>query len=92
MRLEGSGRGRFPGPGLRPCWAQARVQVAQVLKHPPPHSVIFNSSIFFFILFIYLTESEQEREGGVRRAKPTPLRAGISGPWDHDLSWRQMPN
>ena len=55
--------------------------------------------IFFMILFIYLREREKVREHGQREGeKQAPHWEGsltwgsITGPWDHDLSPRQMFN
>ena len=56
--------------------------------------VSFFKTFFFYCLFkdfIYLTESTQgmgEGEGEVE----SPIWDPIPGPWDHDLSQRQMLN
>ena len=54
---------------------------------------------FFNISFIYLRETEHKRVDRQRKnEKQTPYWAGslmwglIPGPWDHDLSLRQMLN
>ena len=59
-----------------------------------PHSCLFLDIIysFFFgkILFIYSWETHTERQKHRQRDKQT--QDSISGPWDHDLSQRQMLN
>ena len=58
---------------------------------------------FFFKDFIYLfgrerqrerehKQGEWEREKQASRGAGSPMCGSIQGPWDHDLSWRQMFN
>ena len=62
------------------------------------HAVWVKSLHSFLFLFVYLFTNEQGREGQREREKQTPRWAGsltqgwIPGPWDHDLSWKQILN
>ena len=50
---------------------------------------------FFKILFVYSWERERSRDIGRGRSRlpvGSPIWDLIPGPWDHDLSWRQMLN
>ena len=60
---------------------------------------VFSSSSFLKTLFIWERERERKAQagGGAEGEADSPLskkpNAGlIPGPWDHDLSWRQMLN
>ena len=55
----------------------------------------FSLSLSLKILLIYLRDVERGRDTGRGRSRlltGSPMWVWIPGPWDHDLSWRQMLN
>ena len=90
--------GREPDVGLDPrtlrSWPELK---AEALTHWATQVPLY--ICFLKFLFIYLTEStsrqsdrQREREKQAFRWARSLMWDSIPGPWNHDLSWRQMLN
>ena len=82
---------------IRPTYLAVEGGLFSSLAHNDG-STLFRPFVLRFYLFERKQEARENKRRGVQRKKQTPRWAGsqmwgsIPGPWDYDLSWRQLLN